>query len=124
VLPNFLVPDQEVSKDGEGPPLPLDGDAAGTLQITLGITQVIEQESIDVQIFGSADGTQWTAKPVLSFPQKFYTGLSTLMLDLSKFPGTQHLRASWKVNRWGRGDLTPMFRFFVAAERLPSGPAA
>ena len=123
MLPDFLVPDQVIRKDGEGAPIALDGDATGTLQITLGITEVIEQESLDVLIYGSSDGAQWTAKPLASFPQKFYTGLSALMLDMSKFPGTNHLRAGWKVNRWGRGDTTPMFRFFVAAERVPTGPA-
>jgi len=40
--------------------------------LTLAITNIIEQESLDVSIFGSADGATWDPKPVAAFPQKFY----------------------------------------------------
>ena len=113
MLPDFLVPEQAVSKDGEGPVVPLDEAAGKVLQITLGITEVIEQESLDILVFGSADGTTFGPKPLLTFPQKFYRGNTVLMLDLTTAPEVGFLRASWKVNRWGRGELKPMFTFYV-----------
>ena len=42
--------------------------------MTLAITKIIEQESLDLSIFGSADGATWGAKPIAAFPQKFYCG--------------------------------------------------
>ena len=41
MLPNFLFPETEVSKDGEGPVVPVEDAAGKTTQITLGITEVI-----------------------------------------------------------------------------------
>ena len=115
-LPAFLVPEQTVSSSGEGPALELDPDAAGLLELTLGIADVLEQQSLDVNIHGSADGSAWTPKPIAAFPQKFYPGVSKIVLDLSKYPGTRFLRAQWKVNRWGHWQSPPVFRFFVFVE--------
>jgi hypothetical protein len=85
--------------------------------ITLGITHVVEQEVLMVSIQGSADGSNWM--PALaSFPQKFYTGVASVLLDLSKHPDVRFLRAVWKTQRWGRGDKTPAFTFYVFAEPL------
>jgi len=115
-IPAFLVPDQTVTKNGEGEAVEL-ANGAGLIELTLGILEVIEQESLDVLIHGSADGTAWTPKPIAAFPQKFYAGTSKIVLDLEKFPGTQYLRAQWKVGRWGNwGADPPRFRFFVFAE--------
>lgn len=112
-MKTFLLAETEVRKDGEGEAAAVD---ARKLQVTLGITHVVEQESLDVTLHGSADGKTWTTKPLLSFPQKFYKGISTMLLDLDGTPDITYLQVRWKVNRWGRGDLTPHFRFFVFAE--------
>jgi len=40
------------------------------LLLTLGITRIIEQESLDVSIWGSANNAEWGAKPLLSFSAK------------------------------------------------------
>jgi hypothetical protein len=84
------------------------------MQLTLGISEVVEQESIDVAIWGSQDGTDWGKKPIAAFPQKFYQGLATVVADLSQ---VKQVQVRWTVNRWGRGDSKPMFKFFVAWER-------
>jgi hypothetical protein len=118
MLPNFLFPESEVQKDGEGTVVPL-GDAAGkTIQLTLGITDAVEQESLEVSIFGSADGTAWTPKPIISFPQKFYKGVYTILLDLSQTPDVQFLKLKYKTGRWGHWTSGPQFRFYVFAEIL------
>ena len=88
-----------------------------TLLLSLGITRIIEQESIDVAIWGSQDGKDWGTKPVLTFPQKFYCGTYQILLDLSDHPDVQYVRAQWQVNRWGKGDPKPLFTVYLFIEQ-------
>jgi len=118
MLPNFLLPESEVQKDGEGPALSVEDAAGRTIQITLGITDVVEQESLEVAVYGSPDGTEWNAKPLASFPQKFYKGIYTLLIDLGQSPEVQFLRVRFKAARWGHWTSGPQFRFYVFAEVL------
>ena len=114
MIPAFLVPDQTVTKNGEGEAIELP-QGAKSLELTLGILEVIEQQSLDVAIHGSADGEAWTPKPIAAFPQKFYAGTSKIVLEIPD--GTRHIRAQWKVARWGNwGSAPPRFRFYVFAE--------
>jgi len=83
------------------------------LVLTLGITRIIEQQSLDIAIWGSQDNAEWGAKPMLSFPQKFYCGTYQLLLDLNQHPGVKYLRAKWQVSRWGRGDPKPLFGIYL-----------
>lgn len=118
MLPNFLFPESPVQKDGEGPVVPVEGAAGKTIQLTLGITDAIEQESLEVAVHGSADGENWTPKPLISFPQKFQTGIFTLLLDLSQTPDIQCLKVKYKTGRWGHWTTPPQFTFYVFAEVL------
>ena len=113
---SFLVPEVVSQADGTSQEIDLGAAQGKVLQLTLGITRIIEQESIDVSIFGSSDGVNWGAKPIVSFPQKFYCGVYTIMIDLGSNPEVRHLRVQWKLGRWGRGDSKPMFGFYVFAE--------
>ena len=116
----FVIPAKtRVTSKGDGPVLSLNGAAHRIFLVTLKIDAIVEQESVDVSLWGSADGTTWTAKPVAVFPQKFYAGETPILLDLTAQPDVQHLRAHWEVNRWGRGDATPMFEFEVAVREVP-----
>jgi hypothetical protein len=115
VLPQFLLTETTIRQDGSGAPVALESAAGGTIVVTLGITRIIEQESLDICIQGSADGQNWEAKPVAAFPQKFYCGTARLTLDLSKQPELKYLRAAWKLNRWGRGGSAPVFEVYVFA---------
>ncbi len=116
MLPSFLVPETEWRANGESGSFAL-GDAKGRMiSLTLGITRIIEQESLDVAILGSADGAEWSEKPLFSFPQKFYCGTYTVFVDLTRHPDIAYVKAAWKMNRWGRGDPKPLFGFYVFAE--------
>jgi hypothetical protein len=116
MLPNFLLPENVSREDGAGPVMDL-GRAEGKLiSLTLGITRIVEQESLDVSIWGSPDGDDWGSKPLISFPQKFYCGTYSILLDLTNEPSVRYLRVQWKMNRWGRGDQKPLFDFYVVAE--------
>jgi hypothetical protein len=90
----------------------------GTLVLTLGITRIIEQESIDLSIWGSSDGTEWGTKPIASFPQKFYCGTYQIVLDLTDHSELKFLRAKWAVNRWGKGDSKPVFTIYLFAQTM------
>ena len=124
MLPEFLVAETTVREAGTGPAMALDQQAGGTLILTLGITRIIEQESIDLSIWGSADGTEWGAKPVVSFPQKFYCGTYQIILDLSDLPHVKFLRAKWTMNRWGKGDSKPVFTIYLFAQPMRTQLAA
>jgi len=123
MLPQFLLPETTVREAGTSPEISL-GEPGGTLILTLGITRIIEQESIDISIWGSADGTEWGAKPLVSFPQKFYCGTYQLLLDLTDHPEVKLLRAKWQVNRWGKGDPKPLFTVYVFIQAMQSRIAA
>ena len=116
MLPQFLLPETTIRDAGNGPEFQLGEHQGKCLVLTLGITRIIEQESIDLSIWGSADGTNWGAGPVAAFPQKFYCGTYQLVVDLSDRPAITHLRVKWTLNRWGKGSLKPMFGLYVFAQ--------
>jgi hypothetical protein len=116
MLPQFLLQETTIRAAGASSDIDLGGPLGGTLLLTLGITRIIEQESLDVSIWGSVDGTEWGAKPLVSFPQKFYCGTYQVVLDLGDHPSVRYLRAKWQVNRWGKGDPKPLFTLYLVAE--------
>jgi hypothetical protein len=120
VLPNFLLEETLVREGGTGPEIDLGPEQGKLLLLTLGITRIIEQESLDLSIWGSSDKAAWGAKALVSFPQKFYCGTYQLLLDLTDRPEIRYLRAQWKVNRWGRGEPKPLFMFYLFTQETPA----
>ena len=118
MLPEFLLTETTVREAGTGPEVALGEQQGGTLVLTLGITRIIEQESIDLSIWGSSDGTDWGAKPLATFPQKFYCGTYQIVVDLSGRADVKFVRVKWAVNRWGKGDPKPLFTIYVFAQAL------
>ena len=102
MLPQFLLPETTVREAGTSPDLNIADQAGGTLILTLGITRIIEQESIDVSIWGSADGTDWGTKALASFPQKFYCGTYQIVADLSQRPEIKLLARPDRTGLVGR----------------------
>lgn len=118
MLPEFLLSETTVREAGNGPIIKLGAKQGGVLILTLGITRIIEQESLDLAILGSSDGQDWSGKPLIAFPQKFYCGTYQLLLDLTDRPDVEYIRVKWQVNRWGKGDPTPLFDLYVFAKEL------
>jgi hypothetical protein len=120
----LVAPKTVVNANGDGPAVDVSGAAGRVFLVTLDITQIIEQESLDVSIHGSADGSAdgaaWGAKAIAAFPQKFYREESPLLLDLTGSPDVKFVRAHWEVARWGRGVETPMFEFGVRLKEVPA----
>jgi hypothetical protein len=121
MVEGFLVPEKTaVTAKGDGAGMDISAAQSRVFLLTLNIINVIEQESLDVGVFGSPDGTAWGAKALAAFPQKFYRGQHPLLLDLTQQPDIKFLRAHWEVNRWGRGVETPMFEFNVTVREVPA----
>lgn len=120
MIDTFLVAEKTVvTAKGDGPAVALGGAANRVFLLDLSITNIVEQESLDVSIYGSADGSAWGAKPISRFPQKFYRGEHPLLLDVTASPDVKFVRAHWEVARWGRGSETPMFEFHVTIKEVP-----
>ena len=113
-MSKHLLPEKVARQDGSGAVIALDDACGKPLQVTLGITRSVEQESLEISLWGSADNRNW--KLLETFPQKFYCGTYSLLLDLSRLAEIRYLRAQWKMNRWGSGETTPMFGFYLMAE--------
>jgi hypothetical protein len=121
MIDTFLVAEKTVvSAKGDGPAADVSGAASRVFLLTLEITKIIEQESLEVSVSGSTDGATWGAKAIATFPQKFYCGQSPLLLDLTAHPDVKFVRAHWEVGRWGRGTETPMFEFGVRLKEIPA----
>ena len=120
MVDTVLVADKTVvSSKGDGPAVDIGGATNRVFLLTLDISDIIEQESLELSIFGSADGAAWDAKPLVTYPQEFYRGQYPLLLDLTPHPQVKFVRAHWDVARWGRGVETPMFEFGLSLKEIP-----
>ena len=104
---------------GDGAPFDISSSASRTFLCLLTVADQLEQESLDVSIYGSADGAIWTPKPLLKMPQQFYRGHTKMVLDLSLRPEIKFIRAKWELNRWGRGAPLPMFVAGLDVSEVP-----
>jgi hypothetical protein len=119
MLDAYLVPQKTtVTAKGDSQPLDISEAASRVFLLTLSVTSVVEQESIELGIFTSADGTTWDAKPLAMLPQRFYPGEYPMLVDVSSLPDARFLRAHWDVVRWGRGPTTPQFQFSVRLREI------
>lgn len=114
----FLLTEHVVEGPGSGPPLELGERSGKPLLVILRVNDVIEQESLQVSVWGSSDGNDWGQKPLFLFPQVFYTGVTPAALDLAQRPEVKFLQARWELNRWGRGSPRPRFVFSVDVQEL------
>ncbi len=119
-----LIPqDTRVVDNGTGEAVDVRSSQTRTFFCHLAITDQIEQESIDVSIWGSADGQEWGTQPVLMLPQQFYKGETRALLDLTMVPEVNFIRPSWDLNRWGRVAPEPMFVVGLRLSEVPAMPA-
>jgi len=118
MLPAFLLPEMTIREAGTGPVTDIGPAQGGVLLLTLGISRIIEQESLDVSVWGSTDGAEWGNRALLAFPQKFYCGTYQILLDLTQKPDIKHLQIRWQAQRWGKGDPRPLFGFYVFVQEI------
>jgi hypothetical protein len=110
MLPNFLLEESVVRESGESEVFDLAEHNGDNLLLTLGITHAVEQESVDIDIIGSSDGENWSARPLASFTQKFYCGTYQTILPRSPY---RYVKAMWRTRRWARGGSRPFFRLYL-----------
>lgn len=106
---DLIAPGMRITAKMDGAAYDLSASRTRTFLCTLVIAQQIEQESIDVAVWGSPDGENWGTMPLLKMPQRFYRGETKQALDLSHRPEIRFLRARCEPNRWGRVAPEPMF---------------
>jgi hypothetical protein len=114
--PKCLLSESVRNGDGGGPVVALDEYCGKLLVVTLGITDVVERTGLTVSVWGSPDQTQWGAKPLLTFRQRQYCGVYSVLLNLAMYPDVRYLRVQWNMNRWGKGERAPLFGFEVFLE--------
>jgi hypothetical protein len=116
----FLLPETVARHDGMGAEVAFERKI---VQLTLGITRIVAQESLEVSIWGSPDGEHW--RVIVTFPQKFYCGTYSIHLDLTAQDDLRYLRAQWKIGRWTQDERAPLFEFYLRADedrmRLEAG---
>jgi hypothetical protein len=108
-----------VTANGESAVADVRESSTRTFVCALEITDQIEQESVDISVYGSADGSEWDKMPLLKMQQEFYRGLTRQVLDLTFRPEVKFLRAKWELVRWGRVAPTPMFVLGFRLEEVP-----
>jgi len=118
-----LIPnDTLVEESGFGAAVDIHASQTRTFFCVMNITDQIEQESVDVSIWGSADGENWGTHPILKLPQQFYRGETRAVLDLTLVPEINFIRAGWDLNRWGRVAPLPMFVLGLNLKEIPAMP--
>lgn len=106
--------------NGDGEAIDVSTSQTRTFFCALTIIEQIEQESLEVSVWGSADGQDFGKKPLLKIPQQFYCGTTKMVLDISLRTEVKFLRAKWELNRWGRVAPTPMFVTGLDLVEVPS----
>ena len=115
-----LIPaGSKLESSGDGQAFDVSANETRTFLCRLTVTAQLEQESLDVSLWGSADGQDFGKKPLLKIPQQFYRGTTKMVLDISLRPEVKFLRAKWELNRWGRVAPTPMFVAGLQLEEIP-----
>ena len=111
-----------LQENGHGDSVDVRASATRTFFCVMLIRDQIEQESVDVAIWGSADGENWGTHPLLKLPQQFYKGETRAVLDLTLVSEVSFIRAAWELNRWGRVAPLPMFVLGLHLAEVPAVP--
>jgi hypothetical protein len=115
----LIPPGTQLTANGEGQPFDISGSQTRTFLCTMEITDQMEQESVDISVWGSADGVDFGKMPLLKIPQRFYRGETRQVLDLTLKPEIRFIRAKYDLARWGRVAPHPMFVLGFRAIEIP-----
>jgi hypothetical protein len=116
----LIPPGTRLTSNGEGQSFEISASQTRTFLCSMEITDQMEQESVDISVWGSADVQDWGKMPLLKMPQRFYRGETRQVLDLSLKSEIRFIRAKYELTRWGRVAPHPMF---VLGFRLIEIPA-
>ena len=116
----LIPPGTRLTTNGEGQPFDITDSDTRTFLCSMEITDQVEQESVDLSIWGCTDGQDWGKMPLLKMPQRFYRGETRQVLDLSLKPEIRFIRAKFELTRWGRVAPHPMFVLGFRATEIPA----
>ncbi|MFI5098393.1 MAG: hypothetical protein ACHQT6_10510 [Candidatus Acidiferrales bacterium] len=116
---SIIPPQTKLESNADGQAVDISATTTRTFLCELSVTDQLEQESLDVSLWGSPDGRDFGKRPYLKIPQQFYRGTTKMVLDLSLRPEVRFLRARWELNRWGRVAPTPMFVVGLTLAEIP-----
>ena len=119
---DLILPGTLLQENGHGAVVDIRASSTRTFYCIMQIREQIEQESVDVSIWGSADGENWGTQPLLKLPQQFYRGETRAVLELALVPEVNFIRAAWDLNRWGRVAPLPMFVLGLHLTEMPAMP--
>lgn len=114
--PKSLLSDSILRADGVGPAVDLNDQRGKLLVVTLGINAVVERTGLTVSVWGSPDQIDWGTKPLVTFRQRQYCGVYSVLLNLAQHPDIRSLRVQWSMSRWGKGERSAQFGFEVFLE--------
>jgi hypothetical protein len=116
----LIPPGTRLTANGEGQPFDISSSQTRTFICSMEITEQMEQESVDISVWGSADGQEFGKMPLLRMPQRFYRGETRQVLDLSLKPEVRFIRARYDLTRWGRVAPHPMFVLGFQVSEIPA----
>ena len=114
--PKCLLSESVLRVDGIGPAVHLAEYRGKLLVVTLGINAVVERTGLTVSVSGSPDQIEWGSKPLVTFRQRQYCGVYSVLLNMAQHPDICFLRVQWSMSRWGKGERTAQFGFEVFLE--------
>jgi hypothetical protein len=117
---DLIPPSTRVTQNGDGEARDISNSQTRTFLCSMTIADQIEQESVDISIWGSTDGQDWGKHPLLKMPQRFYRGETRQVLDLSMRAEIRFVRAKWELARWGRVAPHPMFVLGFHLSEVPA----
>jgi hypothetical protein len=117
---DLIPPRTRLTATGDGASHDVSGSATRTFLCSMAIGDQLEQESVDLSVWGSADGQSWGTMPLLRMPQRFYRGETRQVLDLTLKPEVKFVRAKWELARWGRVAPHPMFVLGFHLSEVPA----
>ena len=115
----LIPPGTRLTSNGEGQPFDISSSQTRTFICAMEITDQLEQESVDISVWGSADGHDFGKMPLLKMPQRFYRGETRQVLDLARKPEVRFIRAKYDLTRWGRVAPHPMFVLGFQVREIP-----
>ena len=114
--PKCLLPESVRKGDGVGPVVALNEYCGKLLVVTVGIADVVERTGLTVSVWGSKDHADWGAQPLVTFRQRQYCGVYSMLLNMATHPEVRYLRVQWSMSRWGKGERVVQFGFQVFLE--------
>ena len=118
-MPFQVFPEGTVSGNGSGPVIRLNDLAGQPLQLRVSITRMMERHTIDVSVWGSADGNNWGSYPLCVLPHRYYCGVYQHWLDLSDHPQVRYLRLKYELTRLEPNATCRPACLSVSAEMVP-----